>query len=394
MKLEYRSPDQRAADIARELPAALAHARRAAAYRELPEAPLAELPVLRKAELVAGQGAAPPFGGMNAVPVASMARVFLSPGPIVEAHGYGPDPFRFTRALTASGLRPGDLLHNCFAYHFTPAGYMLEAGAHALGCPVFPGGTGNTEQQARAIALLRPRGWCGTPDFLKTVLEKGEELGLDLSSLAVGHVSGGAYLPALRAFYAARGIAARQSYASADAGVIAYETEAGEGLVVDEGVLVEILRPGTGDPLPEGEVGEVVVTTLSATTAWPLVRFATGDLSAVLPGISPCGRTNMRLRGWMGRADQAAKVRGMFIRPEQVAAIARAVPAAGRLRLVVTLDGTRDVLTLRAEGDPALAETLANALSDATKLRGAVELLPPGSLPNDGKVIEDLRPAP
>lgn len=391
----FRNPDQRAADTARDLPRALAHARRAAAYADLPDAPLARLPVSRKADLIAAQAASPPFGGMNPVPIGAFARVFVSPGPIVEGAGFGPDPFRFARALQATGLRAGDLLHNCFAYHFTPAGFMLEGGAHALGCPVFPAGTGNTEQQARAMATLRPAAYCGTPDFLKSILEKADELGLDVSSLRLGHVSGGAYLPALRAFYAARGLTVRQSYASADAGVIAYETEANDGLVVDDGVLVEITRPGTGDVLPDGEVGEVLVTTLSASTAWPLVRFATGDLSAVLPGPSPCGRTNMRLRGWMGRADQAAKVRGMFVRPEQIAAALRAVPAVTRARLVISLDGTRDVMVLRAEAaDPGIAETLVAALADATKLRGTVEIVPPGSLPNDGRVIEDARPAP
>ncbi len=390
-----RSPDQRAADNARALPLALAHARRASAYATLPDAPLSQLPVSRKADLIVAQAGAPPFGGMNPVPMGAYARVFVSPGPIVEGSGFGPDPFRFARALAATGLRAGDLLHNCFAYHFTPAGFMLEGGAHALGCPVFPAGTGNTEQQARAMAALRPVAYCGTPDFLKAILEKADELGLDVSSLRLGHVSGGAYLPALRAFYTARGLTVRQSYASADVGVIAYETEANEGLVVDEGVIVEIVRPGTGDVLPEGEVGEVLVTTLSASTHWPLVRFATGDLSAVLPGPSPCGRTNMRLRGWMGRADQAAKVRGMFVRPEQVAAALRAVPGILRARLVIGLEGTRDTMLLRAEtADASLAEALAAALADATKLRGAVQIVPPGSLPNDGKVIEDTRPAP
>ncbi|WP_431285155.1 phenylacetate--CoA ligase family protein [Humitalea sp. 24SJ18S-53] len=395
MSAEFRSADQRATDIFRELPLALAHARRAAAYRDLPDGPLASLPVSRKADLIAAQAAAPPFGGMNPVPMGGYARVFVSPGPIVEGSGFGPDPFRFARALHATGLRAGDLLHNCFAYHFTPAGFMLEGGAHALGCPVFPAGTGNTDQQARAMAALRPVAYSGTPDFLKAILEKADELGLDVSSLRLGHVSGGAYLPALRAFYAARGLTVRQSYASADAGVIAYETEANDGLVVDDGVIVEIVRPGTGDVVPDGEVGEVLVTTLSATTAWPLVRFATGDLSAVLPGQSPCGRTNMRLRGWMGRADQAAKVRGMFVRPEQVAAALRAVPSVARARLIISLDGTRDVMLLRAEAtDTTVADALAAALADATKLRGTVEIVPPGSLPNDGRVIEDQRPAP
>jgi phenylacetate-CoA ligase len=270
---------------------------------------------------------------------------------------------------------------------------MLEGGARALGCPVFPAGTGNTEMQARAAAQLRPRCYSGTPDFLKTILEKGDELGLDLSSLQLGHVTGGAYLPSLRGWYADRGLTVLQSYGTADLGLIAYESEAREGLILDEGVVVEIVRPGTGDPVPDGEVGEVVVTTLDP--HHPLIRFATGDLSAILPGASPCGRTNRRIRGWMGRADQAAKVRGLFVRPEQVAEVLAAVPGASKARLVVSLDGDRDAMLLRAEAeDASLAPALERALQAATKLRGAVEVVRPGSLPNDGKVIDDTRPVP
>ena len=404
--LETRSAEARAAALAEALPRQVAHARaqapyytealagiEAAAVQDL--AALARLPVTRKSALLARQAEVPPFGGLVATPFGALARVFASPGPIYEPEGEGPDYWRFARALHATGLRRGELLHNCFAYHFTPAGSMLEGGARALGCPVFPAGTGNTEMQARAAAQLRPRCYAGTPDFLKTILEKGDELGLDLSSLKLGHVTGGAFLPSLRAWYAARGLTVLQSYGTADLGLIAYESEAREGLIVDEGVLVEIVRPGTGDPLPDGEVGEVLVTAL--TPHYPLLRFATGDLSAVLPGASPCGRSNRRIKGWMGRADQSAKVRGLFVRPEQLAEVARAVPGLGRLRLVVTLEAERDAMLLRAEAaeaDPALAERARAALQAHTKLRGEVELLPPGALPNDGKVIDDQRPVP
>jgi phenylacetate-CoA ligase len=404
--LETRGAEARVAALAAALPRQVAQARAGAPhYRALladidpaaitSPAALAALPVTRKSDLIRQQAEQPPFGGVVATDFGALARVFVSPGPIAEPEAAVPDYWRFARALFATGLRRGELLHNCFAYHFTPAGSMLESGARALGCPVFPAGTGNTEMQARAAAQLRPRSNSGTPDFLKTILEKGEELGLDLSSLRLGHVTGGAYLPSLRDWYAARGLTVLQSYGTADLGLVAYESEAREGLILDEGVVVEILRPGTGDLLPDGEVGEVVVTTLNP--HHPLLRFATGDLSAILPGASPCGRTNRRIRGWMGRADQAAKVRGLFVRPEQVAELLRAVPDVKRARLVVSLEGERDAMLLRAEAavpDPALAERLGQALQAATKLRGAVELVPPGSLPNDGKVIDDTRPVP
>ncbi|RAI55216.1 phenylacetate--CoA ligase family protein [Roseicella frigidaeris] len=404
--LETRDPEARATALAAALPRQVAQARAGAPhYRALladidpaaitsPEA-LVALPVTRKSDLIRQQAEQPPFGGVVATELGALARVFVSPGPIAEPEAAVPDYWRYARALFATGLRRGALLHNCFAYHFTPAGSMLEGGARALGCPVFPAGTGNTEMQARAAAQLRPHCYSGTPDFLKTILEKGEELGLDLSSLRLGHVTGGAYLPSLRDWYAARGLTVLQSYGTADLGLVAYESEAREGMILDEGVVVEILRPGTGDPVPDGEVGEVVVTTLNP--HHPLLRFATGDLSAILPGASPCGRTNRRIRGWMGRADQAAKVRGLFVRPEQVAALLRAVPGLGRARLVVSLEGERDAMLLRAEAphpDPGLAARLGEALQAATKLRGAVELVPPGSLPNDGKVIDDTRPVP
>ncbi len=389
--LETRSADEREAAQRAALAQQIAHARRHAPhYASLPDGTLAGLPVTRKSELLAQQAANPPFGGVVASPFGQLARVFASPGPIYEPEAAAPDYWRYARALHATGLRAGELLHNCFAYHFTPAGSMLEGGARALGCPVFPAGTGNTDLQAQAAAQLRPRCYSGTPDFFKTILERGDALGLDLSSLRLGHVTGGAYLPSLRAWYAERGLTVLQSYGTADLGLIAYESPAREGLILDEGVIVEIVRPGTGDPLPDGEVGEVVVTTLNP--HHPLIRFATGDLSAILPGASPCGRTNRRIRGWMGRADQAAKVRGMFVRPEQVAAVLQAVPGVAKARLVVSLDGERDVMVLRAEAPAEAGAALAEALQAATKLRGTVDCVAPGSLPNDGKVIDDTRP--
>ena len=401
---ETRSAAAREAALAQLLPRQVAHAKaRAPAYAALladvdPHAvtdrvALAALPVTRKSALIAAQAETPPLGGFSATPLGDLARVFVSPGPIHEPQGAGPDPWRFARALHATGLRRGMLLHNCFAYHFTPAGMMLEEGARALGCPVFPAGPGNTEAQARAAAHLRPSCYAGTPDFLKAILEAGDALGLDLTSLRYGHVTGGAYLPALRALYAARGVTVLQSYGTADLGLIAYESEAREGLICDEDVLLEIVRPGTGDPVPEGEVGEVLVTSFDR--AYPLIRFATGDLSAVLSGASPCGRSNMRIKGWMGRADQSAKVRGLFVRPEQIAEVMRAHPGLGRARLVIAIAETRDTMTLRVESpvrDAALVESLARSLQGITRLRGQVRLEEPGALPNDGKVIEDTRP--
>ncbi|WP_458096750.1 phenylacetate--CoA ligase family protein [Roseomonas sp. WA12] len=403
--LETRDPEEREASLTARLPdflsraaAGSTHAARvmgSVAPSEIStRAALARLPVTRKSDLIAAQAAEPPFGGLNGVPVGALARIFVSPGPIHEPQGQGVDTFRFARALHATGLRAGDVMQNCFAYHFTPAGFMLEGGARALGCPVIPAGTGNTEAQARAMAHLHPRAYAGTPDFLKTILERADELSLDVSALRLGHVSGGAYLPSLRQFYADRGLIVLQSYATAECGVIAYESEAREGLILDEEVIVEIVRPGTGDPVPPGEVGEVVVTVFDE--AYPLIRFATGDLSAFMPGSSPCGRTNARIRGWMGRADQAAKVRGLFVRPEMVAEVARQCPGLGRLRLVVSEDGGRDRMELRAEApdEAPLRERLAAALHAVTRLRGEVALVPPGSLPNDGRVIDDTRPIP
>lgn len=396
--LEIRNPAQREKALMNALAEQLQHAKSVSSeYAELlrgidaPEISsrdaLARLPLTRKADLVARQGALPPFGGLARTE--GLARLFISPGPIFEPEGIEPDDFRFARALFATGLRRGDVLLNCFAYHFTPAGRMLEGGAHALGAGVIPAGPGNTEQQVLAIAQFRATAYAGTPEFLKIILDKAGELGRDVSSLRLGHVSGGAFTPSLRQAYRDRGLTVRQSYATADIGVIAYESEAEEGLVVDEGVIVEIVRPGTADPLPDGEVGEVVVTPLRA--SYPLIRFATGDLSAVLPGMSPCGRTNMRIQGWMGRADQAAKVKGMFVRPEQISEIARRHPELGRVRLVIGREGDTDTMVLHAEGPEEAAGALAETLATVTKLRGSVVMAAPASLPNDGRIIEDRR---
>jgi phenylacetate-CoA ligase len=350
--------------------------------------------VTRKSDLIALQTEAPPFGGLTAGPA---ARLFGSPGPIYELETARSDFWRTERALHAAGFRAGDVIHNCFAYHLTPGGWILDSSARALGCAVIPAGVGNTEQQVQAIAHFRPDGYTGTPDFLKVLLDKAAELGLDCSSIVRALVSGGALFPALRQEYAERGVATLQCYVTADLGLISYETTGpdgavGEGMVVDEGLMVEIVRPGTSDPLPEGEVGEVVVTTLNPD--YPLIRFATGDLSAVFPGPSPCGRTNMRLRGWMGRADQATKVKGMFVQPAQVAEVTRRHPEIVKARLTVERRGASDAMTLICEvteTDPALAEAIAASLQAACKVKGEVSLVPPGRLQNDGKVIDDLR---
>ncbi|MDB5384228.1 MAG: AMP-dependent synthetase [Rhodospirillales bacterium] len=402
--LETRSADARAAALSEALPRQIAHAMAntthyAALFAGLDagdirdEAALAHLPVTRKSALIEAQGTHPPFGGIVATPMAQLARVFISPGPIHEPEGAAPDYWRFARALFATGFRAGELVHNCFAYHFTPAGSMFESAARALGCPVFPAGTGSTEAQARAVAQLRPAGYAGTPEFLKAILEKGDELGLDLGSIRRGHVSGGAYLPGLRAWYAARGLTVLQSYGTADLGLIAYESEAREGLISEEGVLIEIVRPGTGDVVAHGEVGEVLVTSFNP--VHPLIRFATGDLSAILPGASPCGRTNRRIRGWMGRADQATKVRGMFVRPEQIAQVLADVPGVGPARLLISAAEGRDQMELQVEAmNASVAPMLEAALQARTRLRGSVVMVAPGTLPNDGQVIKDARPAP
>ncbi len=354
---------------------------------------LAALPVTRKSALIETQRARLPFGGLAAAAGGELSRILCSPGPIYDPEGRGPDFWRVSRALFAAGFRAGDVVHNCFSYHLSPGGRIFESGALALGCAVVPGGTGNTELQLRVIADVRPHGFAGTPSFLKVLLDKGREGGLDLSSLAKAAVSGEALPPQLRAGIADHGVEVLQSYCTADVGLIAYESPAREGLIVDEGVIVEIVTPGTGDPVAEGEVGEVLVTVF--TPEYPLIRFATGDLSAVLPGISPCGRTNMRLKGWLGRADQSTKVKGLFVRPEQVAAVLARHPEVARGRLVVERAGGVDTMTLRCEAEGApegLAAALAETLQSVTKLKGRVEIVPRGSLAADGKVIDDLRP--
>ena len=400
---ETRAPEVRERELLARLPALLAHARAKSAYfaKTLASldpdgvstrAALAALPVTRKASLMELQKASPPFGGLNATPVGALARVFVSPGPIYDPEGRRPDFWRTARALFAAGFRGGDLVLNCYSYHLSPAASMFETGLHRLGCTVIPGGTGQTELQARVITDLRPAGYVGTPSFLKTLLEKGGETGFDTSSIRRALVSGEAFLPPVREFLAARSLDAYQAYGTADLGIIAYETPAREGLVIDEDVLVEIVRPGTGQPVPDGEVGEVVVTAFN--DDYPLVRFATGDLSAILPGTSPCGRTNRRIRGWMGRADQTTKVRGLFVHPEQVAAVL-ARHGFARARLVVANEDGNDRMTLRIERegapDAALSKAVEETLRDLTKLRGEVRFVAVGSLPNDGKVIEDAR---
>jgi len=353
---------------------------------------LAKLPVLRKSALKDLQAKDPPFGGFATAPAGVLGRVFMSPGPIFEPEGRGEDWWRTARALYAAGIRKGDIVHNTFAYHLTPGGWILDAGARALGCTVIAAGPGNTEQQLDVIKYLQPNVYVGVPDYLKILLDKAKETGRDASAFKKALVGGGALFPSLRAEYKAGGIATYQTYATADLGIIAYESEALEGMIVDEGAIVEIVRPGTGDPLPAGEVGEVVVTTFNRD--YPMIRFAAGDLSAVLPGVSPCGRTNMRIKGWLGRADQTTKVKGMFVHPEQVAEVAKRHAGLARVRMVVTRAGEQDVMTLRAEtanADAGLKAKLAQTLQALTKLKGEVELVAPGSLPNDGKVIADER---
>ena len=351
---------------------------------------LATLPVLRKSALHGLQAKRPPFGGFATAKPAEVARIFMSPGPIFEPEGFGEDWWRAARGLYAAGVRKGDIVHNTFAYHLTPGGWILDSGARALGCAVIAAGPGNTEQQLEVIQALKPTVYVGVPDYLKILLDKAKETGKDATSFKKAMVGGGALFPSLRAEYKQRGIATFQTYATADVGIIAYESQALEGMVVDEGVIVEIVRPGTGDPVAPGEVGEVVVTSFNRD--YPMIRFATGDLSAVLEGASPCGRTNMRIRGWLGRADQTTKVKGMFVHPEQVAEVAKRHTGVGRVRLVVSRSGEQDTMTLRAEAsDAALQAKLAESLQAITKLKGEVEIVAPGSLPNDGKVIADER---
>ncbi len=401
--LETRAPAARESDQFARLPAAIAHAMTAPGWKRhlggvAPEAiasrrALASLPLLRKADLVCLQRDDPPFAGFATVAPGKAKRLYMSPGPIFEPEGHGVDSGGAARALFAAGFRPGDIAHNSFSHHLTPGAYLLEAGAHALGCATIPGGVGNTEQQIEAIAHYRANGYIGTPDFLKVILDTAAKTGKDVSSIKRGMMSGAALPASLRDELARRGVAAMQCYAIAEVGVIAYESAAREGLIVNEHLIVEIVRPGTNEPVADGEVGEVVVTSFNPD--YPMIRLATGDLSAVLVGASPCGRTNMRIKGWMGRADQTTKVKGMFVRPEQVAEIGRRHPEVARLRLVVRRDNEQDAMTLHAETaqpSDALAAALTESLQAVTKMRGRVALAGPGALPNDGKVIADERP--
>ena len=405
--LETRDPKEREAALMAALPAQVANAQKhSKAFAEIlagvdaasvtDRAALATLPVTRKYELLERQQAqrgSDAFGGFSTIAFgAQMPRVFASPGTIYEPEGTRKDYWRMARAMYAAGFRPGELIHNSFSYHFVPAGSMMETGAHALGCTVFPGGTGQTEQQVQAMVELRPHGYIGTPSFLKIIIEKAGEQSVPLSSVTKALVSGEAFPPSLRDWMAERGVAGYQCYATADLGLIAYETSAREGLVLDEGVIVEIVRPGTGDPVAEDEVGELVITTLNAD--YPLIRFGTGDLSAVLPGACPTGRTNTRIKGWLGRADQTTKVRGMFVHPGQIASVVKRFPQVLKARLVVSGEMANDQMKLQVETTETaagLSNQLAEVLREVTKLRGEVELVMPGTLPNDGKVIEDAR---
>ncbi|MBL8441942.1 MAG: AMP-binding protein [Betaproteobacteria bacterium] len=401
--LETRDPGQRAHDLMGKLARQLRHAREHSPYYSQlladidPSAifnreALAALPLTRKRDLLELQKKHPPFGGLNALPRHNARRVFASPGPIYEMQGEDSDPWRMARVLYAAGFRQGDLIHNCFAYHFTPGAYIFEEGARKLGCAVFPGGTGQTEQQIQAMVDLRPDGYAGTPSFLKIILDKADELGADLSSLRKAAVSGEAVHPSVRQTLRERGMTIRQSYATAEIGAIAYETDAEDGLIVEEDILLEIVRPGTGDPVNPGEVGEVIVTTFNLD--YPLIRFATGDLSAVMTGRSPCGRTNIRIKGWLGRADQTTKIKGLFVHPEQVAEIVRRHPDIRRARLAVDNPGGQDRMVLHCEteaGDDALGQAVAASIRDVTKLRGEAAFCTLGSLPNDGNVIVDRR---
>ena len=401
--LETRDPNEREQDFFRRLPEIIARAMGAPGWSKhldgidatsgTSRAALAKLPVLRKSDLARLQKENPPFGGFNVTPPQKAKRLMMSPGPIFEPEGHVKDFAGVARAMFAAGIRPGDIVHNSFSYHLTPGAWMFESAAEALGCTTIPGGVGNTEQQVDAIAQLKPSAYVGTPDFLKILLDSAQKTGKDVSSLKKGLVSGAALPPTLRQELAGRGVEVLQCYAVAEAGVIAYETPAREGMVVNETLIVEIVRPGTGDPAPEGDVGEVVVTTFNPD--YPMIRLATGDLSAIMPGRSSCGRTNTRIKGWMGRADQTAKVKGMFVHPAQVTEVAKRHPALGRVRLAIRRESEQDVMTLQAEcaaPGRGLEQAVAETLQALTKLKGQVKLVAPGSLPNDGKVIADDRP--
>jgi phenylacetate-CoA ligase len=400
--LETRDPAAREKDLLSRLPDVLRAAMKAPAYAErlkgidpaavTSRAALAALPVLRTSELPALHKASPPFGGFVAQTPGAFARLFTSPGPIFEPEATHADPWRGARALFAAGFRPGDVVLNTFSYHLTPGGFIFDTSARALGCAVIPAGPGNTDAQFELIETYRPIGYSGTPDFLKILLDAAATAGRDISSIKHALVSGAAFPPSLQTEIKSRGIDARQAFGTADLGVVAYETQAREGMVVNEDLILEIVQPGTGDPVADGDVGEIVVTSLDPHHPW--IRLALGDLTAALPGASPCGRTNMRIKGWMGRADQTTKVKGMFVRPEQIAEIGKRHPTLGRLRLVVTRDGETDAMTLKAEcaaPSEALHNELVAALRAVTKLGGTVELTSPGTLPNDGKVIADQR---
>src|SRR5437763_8708633 len=400
--LETRDAAARQADLLARLPAQIARAMGAPGWAKhldgidatsvTSRAGLAKLPLLRKSALLGLQRETPPFGGFNVTPPGKAKRLFMSPGPIFEPEGHGGD-YNGARALFAAGSRAGDVVHNCYSYHLTPGAFILEAGAHALGCAVIPGGVGNTEAQLEAIAQLKPTAYVGTPDFLKILLDAAGKVGKNASSMRRGLVSGAALPASLRKELGERGVAVKQCYAVAEAGVISYESDALEGMILNDDMILEIVRPGTSDPVTEGEVGEVVVTTFNPD--YPMIRLATGDLSAVLAGASPCGRTNTQIKGWMGRADQTTKVKGMFVRPEQIAEVAKRHLELTRIRLTVTRDGEQDAMTLLAEcATPSdeFEQTIAATLQAVTKLKGAVKLVPPGTLPNDGKVIADERP--
>ncbi len=409
-KLETRVPEQREAELMAALPALVRRAQELPALGQVlagvdaatvtSRAALARLPVTRKGELLDRQMASrktDPFGGFSAIGWRGMkrsgaTRVYQSPGPIYEPHGQSADYWRAGRALKAAGFEAGDLVHNSFSYHLTPGAWIMESGAHALGCTVFPGGVGNTELQLQAIVDLQPDAYCGTPSFLRILVEKAAETHTPIASIKKALVSGEAFPPSLRDWLGERGIQGYQAYATADAGLIAYESASRQGLIVDESIILEIVRPGTGDPVADGEVGEVVVTVLNHD--YPLVRFGTGDLSAVLPGTCPTGRTNVRIKGWMGRADQTTKIRGMFVHASQVAEIVKRHPEVSKARIVVEGEMANDRMTVKVEaaGSSALIQAVAASVKDVTKLRADhVELVLPGSLPNDGKVIEDAR---
>ena len=401
--LETRSPVEREADLFAKLPALLAAALQAPGYAAhlkgidpaavTSREALARLPVLRKADLPALQKANLPFGGLVPAQPSSFGRLFTSPGPIFEPEGTASDAWNAARGLHAAGFRSSDIVLNTLSYHLTPGGFIMDSAARALSCAVIPAGPGNTEQQMEVIAAYRPTAYAGTPDFLKILIEAADARSVDISSIKRAVVSGAAFPPSLQAWVKERGIDAYQLYATADVGVIAYETPARQGMVLSENLIVEIVRPGTGDPVPEGEVGEVVVTNLDP--HHPQIRLAVGDLTAVLAGASPCGRSNTRIKGWMGRADQTAKIKGMFVRPEQVAEIAKRHVEIAKLRLVVGRANEVDTMTLKAEiyAEPAgLVDAVSSTLQQVTKLKGAVEILPLGALPNDGKVIADERP--